>query len=220
MKYQFLILSLICILFSCEEDYEVQKTILPNGKEINIKYRRVQNDSNFIKDLHLNGKLYRLAKRYNSNNTQVTERWWYNQNGTIKDYKCYQNDGLTLYSRYDGQGQLIKIDGCPILYLDSVPTRYAFEKNIDFTRVIFTVRPPKTKIHIWVDGEVETPALEQITQTPDSLYECKIEGDTTGYIFELKDTLERKYPVLWSINDSLSEKILKTGKIIDRFKGK
>jgi hypothetical protein len=208
------------MLFSCTEDYEIEEIVLPNGNKIEVKYKRVLHDSNTVKDVYLNGKIFRLAKRYESSNQQVTERWWWYSNGEIKDYKCYQNNNLTLYSRYNEQGQLIKVDGCPIIHLDTVPTRYAVEMNVDYIRRLFTVRPPKTKIHIWINGEVEPPALEQITQNSDSLYECEIKGGTTAYIFELKDTLEKKCPVLWSINDSLSGKILKTGKIIDRFNGK
>lgn len=229
VKYFFYILFL-SFLLSCSENsekdnsktkkYQFQETNFPNGKTENVKYIRVKDEPYYVKDIYENGNLFRLAKRFKNDSFIITERFWYQSNGFIMNYKCYVNDQLILYSDYNLKGQLIKVDGSPLLYLDKIRKEYVIEQDIDYVRIIHIIKPPKTKLNIWIDGDIETPALEEITRGNDHLTLCKIEGDSTGYILELNDTALRKFPILWSINDSLNNKILKAGKHIDLFRGK
>ena len=229
MKYVFYFLFLI-FLNSCidntkkldnnKQEYQFQKTTFPNGQTDSVKYLRIKDEYKIVKDIYENGNLFRLAKRYKSEKFIITERWWFQPDGNIMNYKCYQNDQLILYSKYDDKGQLIKVDGSPLLFIDTIQTEFVVEQNVDYVRRIYTVKPPKTKVNIWIDGDIETPAIEEIKRNSKDLYKCEIEGDSTGYILELTDTLIRKFPILWSINDSLSDEILKAGKQIDLFSGK
>jgi hypothetical protein len=213
-----IIYAFIITLFSCSDGYEKEENLLPNGEIRTIETKVFFNSNFLLIKKYKTGETFLKLRRYQIWDFNIEEAFYYYESGRLMDYKYYIDGNLKFYSRYNHDGKIVQLNGDPILhYGDDTITRLVKpDEGLVYKTLTFT--PPKMVLKSWLNGNKDEGAFNQITENPNSLHMRVIDDDTLGYIFSVPKNSEKTITILWSLEDSTSGKILKTGKFLHTYK--
>ena len=208
-----IILILLTWFSSCTERVE---TLLPDGTTETFSVTTIVDNSKEKVQLYADSEMkFFEKKQYLRNGDEISECFWYYKSGSPMDFKYYINDNLYFYSRYDPDGNIIQTNGVPETVFGDQTDTLLIDPEIPYTRRILTFKIPNAFVKFWISDDLNTTAKKQIKLNA-RLKECKIEGDSTGYIFKVDSNSVKTVPLLWSIEQT-NGKVIKSGLIVDKY---